>query len=67
MCSMGFHNCPACGEEYKCDQNNSECPVKNGYDAACEKCEYWQNELEREDYEKELERKEWEREFYKDE
>jgi hypothetical protein len=45
MCKIGFHNCPACGEEYKCDQPNSECPVMNHYAAQCAKCDYWDEEL----------------------
>ena len=48
MCELGFHNCPACQEEYKCDQPNSECPTMNHYDGPCNKCEYWIDESERE-------------------
>lgn len=63
MCSLGYHVCPSCQEEYHCEQSNSECPVKNGYDTQCQKCDYWQEEIEREEYEKDLERKRWEEEF----
>ena len=56
MCRIAYHNCPECGEEYKCDQPNSECPILAGYDNACEKCEYWTEETHRE-WEREEERK----------
>jgi hypothetical protein len=62
MCRLAFHNCPACGEEYKCDQPNSECPVINNYDGPCEKCEWWLEE-ERKEQER-YERMMWEREQY---
>lgn len=67
MCRLFTHTCPACGEEYRCDQNNSECPVLNGYEAVCSKCEYWSEELEREDKEREWNRERWEDEFPFDE
>ena len=68
MCRLGFHNCPTCGEEYKCDQPNSECPILNNYDGPCQKCEYWQEELERDEeakYERMMwERDQWMQEYY---
>jgi hypothetical protein len=60
MCRIGYHNCPACEEEYKCDQFNSECPVLNGYNNPCDKCEWWAEE-ERKEQDK-YERMMWERE-----
>lgn len=63
MCRIAFHNCPDCGEEYKCEQGNSECPVLAGFDVPCAKCEYWTEEVHKE-YERAEERKqelaEWE-------
>jgi hypothetical protein len=49
MCKLAFHNCAECGEEYSCDQPNSECPVLHGYLGPCEKCEWWQEESHREE------------------
>jgi len=66
MCQLGFHNCPECGEEYKCDQPNSECPTLNGYNNPCEKCEYWAEESLRErdrDERRKWEQEQWEREY----
>lgn len=68
MCDIGFHNCPECGEEYKCRQSNSECPVKNNYDGPCEKCEWWMEEERKEHdrYQRMLEeRQEWIREHWR--
>lgn len=67
MCSLGYHECPSCGEQYHCDQPNSECQVKAGFDTPCEKCNYWSEEIAREDYEKDLERERWKREFLREE
>lgn len=61
MCSQQFHNCPACNEEYRCDQHDNEC---NSQDI-CAKCEYWIDEerKETERYERMMwERNEWIRE-----
>jgi hypothetical protein len=65
MCDLGFHICSACGEEYKCDQHNSECPVLDHDTTPCAKCEWWIGEehKENERYQRMMqERKEWERE-----
>lgn len=62
MCSLGFHNCQSCGEEYKCDQPNSECPVYNHYETPCQKCEYWDEMARQEqqyDEDRAKERDEW--------
>lgn len=59
MCSIGYHNCPTCSEEYKCNQPNSECPIINHYDGPCQKCEHWIDE-ERRERDKE-DRIKWER------
>lgn len=48
MCSIGYHICPDCQDEYKCDQPNSECPVLNNYNGPCARCEHWIDEHERE-------------------
>lgn len=65
MCSIGYHTCE-CGEEYSCHQQNSECSAINGYGELCSKCEYWAEEIKR-DEEKDARRKweqeEWERQF----
>lgn len=68
MCSIGFHLCCSCDEEVKCDQPNSECPEFNGFPGQpCEKCEFWSDELRRDDMERDLERKRWEMEFLPEE
>lgn len=60
MCELAYHNCPVCGEEYRCTQANSECPVMNHYDGPCAKCDFYEEQA-REEHEKELER-EWQQE-----
>lgn len=60
MCELSFHHCPTCGEEYRCNQQNSECPVMNHYDGPCQKCDFWSEES-RKDSERE-DRDKWERE-----
>lgn len=65
MCNQGYHNCSICGEEIKCYQSNSECAEFNGFQGQpCEKCEYWQEELERDEQEKEQRRREYEYEIW---
>lgn len=66
MCELAYHNCPTCHEEYRCDQHNTECPVYNGFDEVCGKCEHWIDE-ERRDMEREerlkYERDQWIEEY----
>lgn len=65
MCSLDFHICQHCGEEFRCDQKDSECGILNGYsDEPCAKCEWWIGEehKENERYQRMMqEREEWER------
>ncbi len=65
MCEIGYHICPQCQDEIKCYQHDSECESLNQSSWACENCEYWQEELHREDTRKreriEWETQEWER------
>ncbi len=64
MCTIGYHNCPACQEETKCYQPDYECD--NWLPTLCEKCEYWQEELEK-DEQRKHEQMMWERERWESE
>lgn len=67
MCSIGYHNCPTCGEEISCYQPDYECSVMNNLNYPCEKCEYWMEELHKEEERKatweQEQRKRWAEEY----
>lgn len=59
MCDIGYHICPECQDEIKCYQSEYECATTAHLEWICERCEYWMEELQRED-DNRRERQEWE-------
>jgi hypothetical protein len=59
MCRIGYHYCCECGEEYRCEQSDTNCEALDHYDVPCAKCERWSTQLLREDAYATERRRQW--------